>query len=119
MNLLIVDDSKIMRQMIHEICKQLKGIQVVGTASDGKEAVVSYQRLKTELVTMDLTMPNLDGIGAIKQLIKINPKVKILVISALSDQETALESISEGAKGFLYKPFSKEELLEAILGILN
>ena len=119
MNMMIVDDSKIMRQMINEICKQLNGVKVVSTASDGNEAIASYKRLRPELITMDLTMPNLDGVGAIKELIKLNPNVKILVISALSDYETALESISEGAQGFIYKPFSKEELLEAILGILN
>ena len=119
MNMMIVDDSKIMRQMIHEVCKQFNGITIVAMAGDGQEAITAFKRVRPEIITMDLTMPNLDGVGAIKQIMKLDPKVKILVISALSDQETALESISEGAKGFLYKPFSKEELTEAILGILN
>lgn len=119
MNMMIVDDSKVMRQMIMAVCKQFNGITIVATATDGQEAINSFRRLKPHLVTMDLTMPNLDGVQAIKEIIKIEPNVKILVISALSDQETALESISEGAKGFLYKPFSKEELTEAIIGILE
>jgi two-component system, chemotaxis family, chemotaxis protein CheY len=119
MKLMIVDDSKIMRQMIMDVCKQFNGLTIVATAGDGEEAISSFKKVRPEIITMDLTMPNLDGVGAIKEIIRLDPTVKILVISALSDQETALESISEGAQGFLYKPFSKEELTEAILGILN
>lgn len=117
--MMIVDDSKIIRQMILDICKKFDGLTVVATAVDGMEAISHFKKLRPKMITMDLTMPNLDGIGAIKEIIKIDPTVRILVISALSDQETALESISEGAQGFIYKPFSKEELTEAILGILN
>lgn len=117
--MMIVDDSKIIRQMILDICKKFDGLTVVATAVDGMEAISHFKKLRPKMITMDLTMPNLDGIGAIKEIIKIDPTVRILVISALSDQETALESISEGAQGFIYKPFSKEELTEAILGVLN
>ena len=119
MKMLIVDDSKIIKKMIYDICSQFTGISIVGFASDGEEAISLFLKTKPQIVTMDLTMPNIDGIEAIKEIMKIENKTKILVISALSDQETALESISLGASGFLYKPFSKEELVEAIVGILE
>ena len=119
MNIMVVDDSKIMRQMIMEVCKNFKGMNVVATASDGVAAIEAFKKFNPQFITMDLTMPNLDGVEAIREIISLDASVKILVISALSDQETALESISAGAKGFLYKPFSKDELTEALIGILN
>lgn len=119
MDLMVVDDSKGMRQMISQICADIPHLNVVATARDGLEAIKYFKIYQPELITMDLTMPNMEGVEAITKIMEINPNVKILVVSALSDQETALESISAGAKGFIYKPFSKEELMEAILGILE
>lgn len=119
MDLMIVDDSKIMQNFILGICKQFNVLRPIAIVSDGQEAVREFIKHRPHVITMDLTMPNLDGVGAIKQIVKIDPSVKILVISAVTDLETSIQSLSAGARGFLLKPFSREELTEYMIEILK
>jgi two-component system chemotaxis response regulator CheY len=116
--LLIVDDSNIMRRHI-ERSQQFDDLEVVGTAANGVEAVELFKQTDPDVVTMDLTMPHMDGIECIEQLVALKPNVRILVISALADKATAVEAMEKGANGFLNKPFSDRQLNEALAELLR
>lgn len=113
MKLLIVDDSNIIRSKIARALGE-HGLQIAGFASNGREAVEQFQRVRPDVVTMDLTMPEMDGIACIRSLKAISKEVRILVVSALTDKATAIQALKEGAQGFLPKPFTEEGLAEAI-----
>jgi two-component system chemotaxis response regulator CheY len=91
-----------------------KRFELVGEAANGFQAMKMFKELRPDVVTMDLTMPHIDGIECISRMMKIDPEVKILVISALSDRRTGLEALEKGAKGFINKPFSSKQLDEAL-----
>ena len=116
---LIVDDSSFLSKQIAEFFTSQLGFQVVAIGKDGNEAVDLYRKHKPDLVTMDLTMPEMDGIECIRQIRAIDPKVRILVVSALSDKATAIQALKEGAQGFLDKPFTEAELSDAIGELLG
>ena len=116
--LLIVDDSNIMRRRI-ERSQQLDALQVVGTAANGLEALEVFRRTDPDVITMDLTMPQMDGIQCIEQIVALKPAVRILVVSALADKATAVEAMEKGANGFLNKPFTDRQLNEAIAELLR
>lgn len=114
MRLMIVDDSNIIRSKIERIQTESPKYQVVGKARNGVEAVENLIQWSPDIVTMDITMPEMDGIACIEQLIKLKPEVLILVVSALSDKETGIDALMRGARGFLCKPFGEEDLNEAL-----
>ncbi|HUN76159.1 MAG TPA: response regulator [Steroidobacteraceae bacterium] len=116
--LLIVDDSNIMRRRI-ERSQQFEELEVVGAAANGVEALELFRRTDPDLVTMDLTMPQMDGIECIEELVRLKPTVRILVISALADKATAVDAMEKGANGFLHKPFTDRQLNEAIAELIN
>lgn len=110
--ILIVDDSEIIRTQIRHCFKNVfSGIHI---AKNGKEAVDKVRAIQPDIVTMDLTMPRMDGIRCIEQLMDINSNLKILVISALSDNATCIQALKLGAQGFLDKPFTDNELKNAM-----
>ena len=119
MRLLIVDDSNMIRQRISRVVQAggITGIAVVGLARNGAEAVRVARATQPEVVTMDLTMPEMDGVECIGQLMRMLPAVNILVVSALSDKSTAIQALKMGAKGFLPKPFTDDELRLALLDV--
>ncbi|MGH1542823.1 MAG: response regulator [Arenicella sp.] len=112
--LLVVDDSNIIRSRIERIYATDFDVQIVGKAKNGVEAVQQVEEHNPSVVTMDLTMPEMDGVACIEKLIGDDPKIKVLVVSALSDIATGLLAIEKGARGFLCKPFTDEELVEAL-----
>ena len=119
LKMLIVDDSNIVRRKI-ERGRDSSLFNVVGSAGSGIEALEKFNNLDPDVVTMDLTMPQMDGIECISKLIEIKPSVKILVISALSDKLTGIEALERGANGFLCKPFDDGDLsgaLQELVGI--
>jgi two-component system, chemotaxis family, chemotaxis protein CheY len=116
--LLIVDDSNIMRRRI-ERSQQIDELQVVGTAANGLEALELFKKTDPDVITMDLTMPQMDGIQCIEQIVALKPAVRILVVSALADKATAVEAMEKGANGFLNKPFTDRQLNEAIAELLR
>ena len=118
LKLLIVDDSNIMRRRI-ERSQQFEELQVVGTAANGLEALDMFHKTDPDMVTMDLTMPQMDGIECISKLVQLKPAVRILVISALADKATAVEAMERGANGFLNKPFTDRQLNEAIAELMS
>ncbi len=111
--LMIVDDSNIIRSKINRTLTQ-HNIEVVATACNGEEAISLFVATKPDIVTMDLTMPLMDGLECIRALRKLNAEVRILVISALADKSTAIQALMQGAQGFVCKPFTESELTEAI-----
>lgn len=119
MKLLIVDDSNMVRGRIARVVEQgrLPGLRIAGLARDGLEALELAKNCRPDLVTMDLTMPGLDGLACIPALLKLAPQAHILVISALDDKSTAIRALKLGARGFLAKPFGDEELLLALLDL--
>lgn len=118
LKLMIVDDSNIMRRKI-ERSHQCARLQFVGSAGNGRQAVELFKRTEPDVVTMDITMPEMDGIQCVTELVAINPQVLILVISALADKGTAIEAMKKGANGFLCKPFSDRQLTDALDELLR
>lgn len=112
--LLIVDDALFMRMVIRDVATHA-GWDVVGEASNGAEAVELYPKLKPDLVTLDLVMPIKGGLDALKEILALDPKAKVVVVSALDQKETLLASIRNGAVDFIVKPFERER----ILGVLD
>lgn len=111
--LMIVDDSNVVRRRI-ERAQDLPTIDVIGSARNGREALELYEKLRPTLVTMDLTMPEMDGSECVERLVARDPEIRILVVSALADKLTAMEAIEKGASGFLCKPFTDRQLNDAL-----
>ena len=118
LKLMIVDDSNIIRSKITRTLTQ-HNMEVVATASNGEEAIELFAANKPDVVTMDLTMPRMDGLECIRALRKIKADTHILVVSALADKATAIQALKEGAQGFLCKPFSESDLTEAMDELLG
>jgi two-component system chemotaxis response regulator CheY len=116
--LLVVDDSNVIRRRI-ERTQDLVDVEFVGAARNGIEALRMHQQLQPTLVTMDLTMPEMDGAACVEQLIARDPNLRILVISALADKLTAIEAIEKGACGFLCKPFTDRQLNDALRKLID
>jgi len=121
MKLMIVDDSNIIRSRISRIMAdyRLPPIEIVGTAANGTDALALFVATRPEVVTLDLTMPEMDGVECTTLLVEFDPDVKILIVSALSDKATAIEALKNGASGFLYKPFTDDELVNALLELIK
>ena len=109
---LIVDDSLIIREAIHKHLKQFN-IEVVGTAENGKIALELFKETDPDVVTLDITMPELDGLTVLKEMLNIKSDAKVMVVTALSDKATGLRAIKLGAKSFLPKPFTPEKIRES------
>ena len=116
--LMIVDDSNIMRRRI-ERSQTFEELELVGTAGNGLDAIELFKRSDPDVVTMDLTMPQMDGIECISRLVAMKPAVRILVISALADKATAVDAMEKGANGFLNKPFTDRQLNEALATLIT
>jgi two-component system chemotaxis response regulator CheY len=117
LRMMIVDDSNIIRRRI-ERCQNLPQLEVVGSASNGVEAIQLFMETDPDVVTMDITMPQMDGIECVERLVAMKPGVLILVVSALADKATAVEAMEKGANGFLNKPFTDRQLNDALQELL-
>jgi two-component system chemotaxis response regulator CheY len=115
--LLIVDDSSIVRRTILRSL-EIAGIEQVFEACNGRQALEIFTAEVPDLVTMDITMPEMDGLSCVSRIIDLHPSARILVISALGDETTAMEAVERGANGYVYKPFTAEELNEAFAELL-
>ncbi|GAK38498.1 response regulator [Paenibacillus urinalis] len=111
--ILIVDDAAFMRMMIRDILTK-NGFEVVGEAQDGAQAIEKYKELRPDLITMDITMPEMDGIAALKEIKKIEPNAKVIMCSAMGQQAMVIDAIQAGAKDFIVKPFQSDRVIEAI-----
>jgi two-component system chemotaxis response regulator CheY len=113
LKVLVVDDSLIMRRNITKMVEAL-GHKVIGEAKDGNEAIVFYTRLKPDLVTMDITMPEMDGITAVKELKKLDKDVKIIMVTSHGQEEMVLNAVRSGASGYLLKPVNLIKLRDSL-----
>ncbi|PLR69761.1 MULTISPECIES: response regulator [Bacillaceae] len=111
--IMIVDDAAFMRMMIKDILTK-NGFDVVAEAADGAQAVEKYKEHQPDLVTMDITMPEMDGITALKEIKKMNAHAKVIMCSAMGQQAMVIDAIQAGAKDFIVKPFQADRVLEAI-----
>ena len=121
MRLMIVDDSNMIRSRISRVVQNggLANISLVGLARNGAEALRIARSTLPDVVTMDLTMPEMDGIECITEMLRMLPRTSILVVSALSDKSTAIQALRLGARGFVAKPFSDDELKIALLDVME
>ncbi|KKB71712.1 MULTISPECIES: response regulator [Bacillus] len=115
---LIVDDAKFMRDKIRGIL-EAEDFPVAGEAENGEEAVLLYEELRPDLVIMDITMPVKNGIEALKEMIQIEPKAKVIMCTAMRQQRIVVEAIEAGAKDFIVKPFEEAKVMEAIRLVLG
>jgi two-component system, chemotaxis family, chemotaxis protein CheY len=118
MTVLVVDDSMFMRNIISEILEK-NSIEVVGQATNGREAVDKYNLLRPDIVTMDLTMPDMKGIDAIRLIIEQDPNARIIVCSSMGQREFIREAIDAGAKGFVIKPFEEEDIVKEVTKVIH
>ncbi|WP_069997464.1 response regulator [Cellulosilyticum sp. I15G10I2] len=117
-SILIVDDAAFMRMMIKDILTK-NGYEVVGEADNGLKAVDKYKELTPDLVLMDITMPEMNGIDAVKNIKAVDPGAKIVMCSAMGQQAMVIESIQAGARDFIVKPFQADRVLEAVRKVLG
>lgn len=115
--ILITDDALFMRVTLKNILTQ-NGYEVVGEATNGAESVSMYKQLKPDLVTMDITMPEMDGITALREIKSIDPAANVVMCTAMGQKNMVVEAIQAGAKDFIVKPFQPDRVLEAVSKLL-
>lgn len=115
---LVVDDAAFMRMMIRDILIK-NGYEVSGEAANGNEAILKFQELRPDVVTMDITMPEMDGITAVREIRKLDPNAKIIMCSAMGQQAMVLDAIQAGARDFIVKPFQEDRVIDAIRKVLR
>ena len=117
-NILICDDAAFMRMMIKDILSK-NGYNVAGEAENGLKAVEKYKEVSPDLVLMDITMPEMDGIQALKEIKKLDPGALVIMCSAMGQQAMVIESIQAGARDFIVKPFQADRVLEAVKKVVG
>lgn len=115
--ILITDDAAFMRHMLKNILAK-EGYEIAGEATNGAEAVSMYESIRPSVVLLDITMPQMDGIEAVKRIKAIDPDAKIIMISALGSQNKIIEALEAGARDFIVKPFEPDRIIEAIKRVL-
>ena len=118
MKLLIVDDSSIMRRIIEKNLRDYE-IDIIGTAASGPEALEIVEDKMPDVITLDITMPGMDGLACLDQIMVIHPGAKVMIITALADKLTGLRALDKGARGFLYKPVNASDLASAFDKLLK
>ena len=116
---LLVDDALFMRSMIRDVLARSGRFEVVGEASNGREAISMYVELRPDLVTMDIVMPEMDGIEATREIVRIDPGANIVICSALGQEDLVIESIAAGARDFIVKPFAEEKVMQVLNNVLR
>ena len=117
-NVLIVDDLTFIKMVLKDLVEKA-GFRVVGEASDGEEAVRLYEEKKPDVVLLDITMPKMDGLAALKQILKIDPAARVIMCSALGQQRLIVQAIQLGAKDFIVKPFQPQRIISALKKALD
>ncbi|MEB3222942.1 MAG: response regulator [Candidatus Sericytochromatia bacterium] len=116
--ILVVDDAAFMRKMIRDILAR-NGFEVCGEASNGLEAIQRFREQEPDLVLMDITMPELDGLSALREIRRTHPSASVIVCSAMGQQQLVVEAIEQGARDFVVKPFHADRVLDAVRKVLS
>lgn len=114
----IVDDAVFMRTILKKMVEEVENYEVIGEAGNGLEAVKLAERLQPDIMTLDITMPEVGGLEAIEDIIKVSPKTRIIMVSAMGQQSMVIEAIKLGAKDFVVKPFEKSRIIQAIKNVM-
>ncbi|NTV30248.1 MAG: response regulator [Candidatus Omnitrophica bacterium] len=112
--ILLVDDAPIIRLMIKDILVECGGYEIVAEGATGKEALDLYKQLKPDLVTMDIVMPEMDGIQALEEILKFDPKAKVVMVTAIDQRESLMKAIRLGATDYIVKPFEADRVMSAV-----
>ena len=115
---LVVDDAIFMRTVLKKMLSE-SNFQVIGEAGNGLQAIEMAQLLQPDIITLDITMPEMDGIQAIEKILEVSPNSKIIMCSAMGQHSKVIEAIKKGAKDFIVKPFEKTRVLQAIYNVMN
>jgi two-component system chemotaxis response regulator CheY len=115
---LIVDDAKFMRMMLNDLFTT-SGLDVAGEAADGREAIQKYRELRPDVVTMDIMMPNTDGLQALKQILADDPEARVVIVSAMGHAGMVKEAMDLGAVDYIVKPFSPNRIVEILKRVVN
>jgi two-component system chemotaxis response regulator CheY len=115
---IVVDDSLFMRSVLKDILLDL-GHAVIAEAENGYDAVLKYAHFRPDLITMDINMPKMDGLEAVKKIVELDPQANILMCSALGQQEAIIKAFQAGAKDFIVKPFEMERVVNAVTKMLG
>jgi two-component system chemotaxis response regulator CheY len=118
LRVMLVDDTAFMRRMLRDIMVQA-GFEVSAEASNGRQAVEAYRQARPDLVIMDITMPEMDGVAAVREIAGADPAARIVMCSALGQQELIIEALEAGACDFVVKPFVPEKVLEAVRKVMG
>ncbi len=116
--ILVVDDAAFMRMMVKDVLVK-NGFEVIGEAENGARAIEKFKELNPALTIMDITMPEIDGIQAVKEIKKIDPNAKVIMCSAMGQQAMVIEAIQAGAKDFIVKPFQADRVIEAVKKVMG
>ncbi|NLV61815.1 MAG: response regulator [Clostridiaceae bacterium] len=114
----IVDDAVFMRTIIKKMIEQVDGYTVLGEAANGREAIEAAKKYQPDIMTLDITMPEMDGIVAVPEILKESPQTRIIMVSTMGQQSMVIEAIKMGAKDFVIKPFEKSRVYQAIKNVL-
>jgi two-component system chemotaxis response regulator CheY len=112
--IIVVDDAPIIRLMIKDILTECGGYEIIAEGSNGREAVELYQQHKPDLVTMDIVMPEMDGIQALEEILKADPKAKIVMVTAIDQRDALMKAIRLGATDYIVKPFEADRVMSAV-----
>jgi len=115
----IVDDAIFMRTLLRKVIEQVDGYTVIAEASNGIEAIEAARKYKPDIMTLDITMPEMDGIVALPKIVEASPRTKIIVVSAMGQQSMVIDAIKMGAKDFIVKPFEKYKIYQTIQNVLS
>ena len=118
MKILIADDSMMVRRILERFMDKLN-LEIAGSAANGKEAVEMYEKLKPDIVTLDITMPEMDGLSAMKQILAINPAARVIIVSAVNSKDMIVQALNGGAKAYIVKPFTEAQIVETITEVMN
>ena len=116
---LLVDDATFIRTMLKDVIEEIENYHVIGEAKNGREAIEQAALLQPDVMTIDITMPEVDGIEAIPEIVKKSPNTKIIVVSAMGNREQVLKALKCGASEFVVKPFDKTRVIAAIYKVLS
>ncbi len=114
----VVDDAVFMRTLLKKLLEETEGYTVVGEGSNGVQAIEQAKKLKPDIMTLDITMPDMDGLQAVPEILKVSPDTRIIMVSAMGQQSMVIEAIKAGARDFVVKPFDKSRVMQAIRNVM-
>lgn len=119
LSFIVVDDAVFMRTLLKKMIEEVENYKVLGEGSNGYEAIEQARTNQPDIMTLDITMPDMDGIRAVKEVLKVSPNTKIIMVSAMGQQSMVIEAIKLGAKDFVVKPFEKSRVIQAIRNVTS